>query len=143
MISLAQRMAAAMLYQNAAQSAASCVSAAQEGVPAVSASPVSAKGAENSVRGNAEDDASKAEIAEDVFSDPQKAPVVHHFEAPPEVSETVKVWRKIGGGSLAFSLIFHAVLIFFAIFYVVSTYVAPPEEPPSFFATGSGGGRGG
>ncbi|MBQ9758911.1 MAG: hypothetical protein IJW12_03980 [Opitutales bacterium] len=142
-ISLAQRMAAEMLYQNAAQSAAPCVSAAQEGVPAVPASPASATGAENSVRGNAEDDASEAEIAEDVFSDPQKAPVVHHFEAPLEVSETVKVWRKIGGGSLAFSLIFHAVLIFFAIFYVVSTYVAPPEEPPSFFATGSGGGRGG
>ncbi|MBQ9758753.1 MAG: hypothetical protein IJW12_03165, partial [Opitutales bacterium] len=138
-ISLAQRMAAAMLYQNAAPRAVSCVSVAQEGVPAVPVSPVSEKGAENSVRGNA----SEAKIAEDEFSEPQKAPVVHHFEAPPEVSEPVKVWRKIGGGSLAFSLIFHAVLIFFAIFYVVSTYVAPAEEPPSFFATGSGGGRGG
>ncbi len=127
-ISLAQRMAAAMLYQNAAQCAASRAPTVQEVGPSVSESSVFAK---------------EAEIAESVFSEPQKAPVVHHFEAPPEISETVKVWRKIGGGSLAFSLIFHAALIFFAIFYVVSTYVAPPEEPPSFFATGSGGGRGG
>ncbi|MBQ6704451.1 MAG: hypothetical protein IJN19_00380 [Opitutales bacterium] len=139
---LAQRMAAEMLYRNAAQNAVSEVSVAQGGAAAVSAPLSPAKNAENSVRGN-EAEERDSEESENPSSELQKAPVIHHFEALPEVSETVKFWRKIGGGSLAFSLIFHALLIFFAIFYVVSTYVAPPEEPPSFFATGSGGGRGG
>lgn len=138
-ISLAQRMAAEMLYQNATQNAGSQASFAQGGAATV---PAPLSSAEDSVRGNAAEELD-SEAPENTSSEVQKAPVVHHFEAPPEVSETVKFWRKIGGGSLAFSLVFHAVLIFFAIFYVVSTYVAPSEEPPSFFATGSGGGRGG
>lgn len=65
-----------------------------------------------------------------------------HFAAREETA-TERFWRKIGGGGLAFSLLFHAALIIIAIFWVVSVYVAPEEAPPTFFATGSGGGRGG
>lgn len=65
-----------------------------------------------------------------------------HFAAREETA-LARFLRKIGGGSLAFSLAFHAALIIFALFWVVSVYVAPEETPPTFFASGSGGGRGG
>ena len=74
---------------------------------------------------------------------PQKVEGAQHFDAPPEPSEAAKWWKKIGGFGLSFSLLFHAAIILVAIFWVVSAYVEPKDSPPEFFATGSGGGRGG
>lgn len=78
---------------------------------------------------------------------PVPRPVAHDerrkFEPPPEASPVARFLRRIGAGGLTVSLIFHAGLVIFALFWVVTSYVAPKEEPPEFFATGSGGGRGG
>lgn len=73
---------------------------------------------------------------------PEKVAAESHFVAP-EQTRTEVFLRKIGGTGLAFSLAFHAVLIICALLWVVSVYVAPPKSEPTFFATGSGGGRGG
>lgn len=131
--SLARCMAAEMLYRNVA---------APGSVGLRSASFVRVEASKRSADGNAEIVGRVADESEDAAK-ARKVAVVRRFDVPPEDSDAVKFWRRIGGGSLTFSLVFHALLIFFAIFYVVSAYVEPPESPPDFFATGSGGGRGG
>lgn len=80
-----------------------------------------------------------------LYPAPRPAALAEHrsFEPSPEASPVARFLRKIGAGGLTVSLIFHVGLIVFALFWVVSTYVAPKEKPPEFFATGSGGGRGG
>lgn len=64
-------------------------------------------------------------------------------EPLPEESPLTTWSRQFGGGSLVFSLAFHALLILFALFWVVSNYAEVVKPPEEFFATGSGGGRGG
>ena len=125
-LSLAQQMATAMLYREVSKNAAQEVSLPGADAP------------ENLSDRNAEPQSGGNEPAE-----AKKVSSSSHFGSLAEPSEAVKFWRKIGGGGLTASLIFHAALIIFAVFYVVSTYVIPTESPPEFFATGSGGGRGG
>lgn len=87
--------------------------------------------------------AEKPEVPSSAGTLTQKVEGAMHFKAPPKISEAAKLWKKIGGFGLSFSLIFHLALIIVAIFWVVAVSVEPPEAPPEFFATGSGGGRGG
>lgn len=77
-----------------------------------------------------------------LFPAPGTARRGEHFVARP-VSPVLNFFRLIGGDSLVFSIVLHAVLFVLALFWVVSVYVEPEESPPMFFATGSGGGRGG
>ncbi len=56
----------------------------------------------------------------------------------------VKISRKVGGEGLVASILFHAILICFAIFWITRTWIeSEVEEVPSSFVTGSGGGNGG
>ena len=51
-------------------------------------------------------------------------------------------WKSFGGDGFIVSVIFHAVLIIFALFYVVAT-IEPKEPEPAEFVSGAGGGGGG
>ncbi|MGN0860783.1 MAG: hypothetical protein ACI4P3_02680 [Candidatus Spyradosoma sp.] len=51
-------------------------------------------------------------------------------------------WKSFGGDGFIVSVIFHAVLIVFALFYVVAT-IEPKEPEPAEFVSGAGGGGGG
>lgn len=51
-------------------------------------------------------------------------------------------WKSFGGDGFIVSVIFHAALIIFALFYVVATTVAPKEEVAEF-VSGAGGGSNG
>ena len=51
-------------------------------------------------------------------------------------------WKTFGGDSFLISVIFHAVLIIFALFYVVAT-IQPKEPEPQEFVSGAGGGSDG
>lgn len=131
--SMAQNMAAMMLYQRAAETPANSVPAprapehdSSTETPAPVAKRSSVPAAEKSPA-----------------APPKKVDGFAHFDAPPPLSETAKMWKKIGGFGLSFSLLFHVALIVVALFWVVASYVEPPDAPPEFFATGSGGGRGG
>lgn len=123
-LSLAQQMATAMLYREVSKS--------------VAQKPSAPDAPETLTDGDVKSQPDGNEIVE-----AKKVSSFIHFNASSKPSEAAKFWRKIGGGGLTASLIFHAALIVFAVFYVVSTYVVPTESPPEFFATGSGGGRGG
>lgn len=82
--------------------------------------------------------------AEKKERDPRSRAEARHFAPAPEPSAASKFLRNLGVEGLSFSLVFHAALCMCALFWVVSTYVDDePESPPTFFATGSGGGRGG
>ena len=126
--SMAQNMAAMMLYQRAAETPANSapVQASPTKTPAPATTRISVPSAEKSPD-----------------APPKKVDGSAHFDAPPPLSETAKMWKKIGGFGLSFSLLFHIALIVIALFWVVASYVEPPDAPPEFFATGSGGGRGG
>jgi hypothetical protein len=52
-------------------------------------------------------------------------------------------WRRIGAGGLTVSIAIHAVLIFIAAAFVVSTVTDNAKKDPNTFATGAGGGSGG
>ena len=51
-------------------------------------------------------------------------------------------WKTFGGDGFIVSVIFHAVLIIFALFYVVAT-IEPKAPEPQEFVSGAGGGGGG
>lgn len=51
-------------------------------------------------------------------------------------------WKSFGGDGFIVSVIFHAILIVFALFYVVAT-IQPPAEEPAEFVSGAGGGSDG
>jgi len=51
-------------------------------------------------------------------------------------------WKSFGGDGFIVSVIFHAILIIFALFYVVATIQPAPEEPAEF-VSGAGGGADG
>ena len=51
-------------------------------------------------------------------------------------------WKSFGGDSFLISVIFHAVLVVFALFYVVAT-IQPKEPEPQEFVSGAGGGSDG
>lgn len=51
-------------------------------------------------------------------------------------------WKSFGGDGFIVSVIFHAVLIIFALFYVVAT-IQPKEPEPAEFVSGAGGGADG
>lgn len=51
-------------------------------------------------------------------------------------------WKSFGGDGFLISVLFHAVLIIFALFYVVATVVPKEEEQPAF-VSGAGGGNNG
>ena len=75
---------------------------------------------------------------------PRSRAETRHFAPAPEPSAASKFLRNLGVEGLSFSLIFHAALCMCALFWVVSAYVDDESESaPTFFATGSGGGRGG
>lgn len=52
-------------------------------------------------------------------------------------------WARLGGGSLAISLLVHLLLIFVAVFWVISTWTDSTKNEPTQFATGAGGGNNG
>lgn len=64
----------------------------------------------------------------------------HQSSLPPEKREGY--WRKVGGGSLAISLIVHGVLIIVAILWLFPPSFIAKEEP-NFLPGGGGGGGGG
>lgn len=84
----------------------------------------------------------KSESHRETYPEPRVPFLGSHFEVRPR-SSFMRWMVRIGGGSLIFSIAFHLFLIVCALFWVVSVYVKPPEAPEEFFATGSGGGRGG
>ena len=49
-------------------------------------------------------------------------------------------WRKLGAGSLAISLMVHAIIIALGVFLVVAVIPPPPEKIVDFTASGGGGG---
>lgn len=51
-------------------------------------------------------------------------------------------WKSFGGDGFIISVIFHAILIIFALFYVVAT-IQPKEPEPAEFVSGAGGGSNG
>ena len=51
-------------------------------------------------------------------------------------------WKSFGGDGFIVSVVFHAILIIFALFYVVAT-IEPEEPEPTEFVSGAGGGGGG
>ena len=51
-------------------------------------------------------------------------------------------WKSFGGDSFLISVIFHGILIIFALFYVVAT-IQPKEPEPQEFVSGAGGGSDG
>ncbi|MCR5184021.1 MAG: hypothetical protein K6B46_04885 [Opitutales bacterium] len=53
---------------------------------------------------------------------------------------TLRTW---GGAGLVFSLVFHLILLAFAIFYITQSIVINVEEEPNAFVTGAGGGNDG
>ncbi len=73
--------------------------------------------------------------------------------APVKVIETDEVlgtkrgkksfWQRIGASGLSVSIAFHALLIFVAAAFVVSTVTDNAKKDPNQFATGAGGGSGG
>ena len=52
-------------------------------------------------------------------------------------------WQRIGASGLSVSIAFHALLIFIAAAFVVSTVTDNAKKDPNQFATGAGGGSGG
>ena len=131
--SMAQNMAAMMLYQRAAETPANSAPAPRapaQASPTKTPAPATTRG-------------SVPAAEKSPGAAPKKVDGSVHFDAPPPLSETAKMWKKIGGFGLSFSLLFHIALIVIALFWVVASYVEPPDAPPEFFATGSGGGRGG
>jgi hypothetical protein len=52
-------------------------------------------------------------------------------------------WQRIGASGLSVSIAFHAVLVFIAAAFVVSTVTDNAKKDPNQFATGAGGGSGG
>ncbi len=53
------------------------------------------------------------------------------------------LWQRIGASGLSVSIAFHALLVFIAAAYVVSTVTDNNKKDPNAFATGAGGGSGG
>ena len=52
-------------------------------------------------------------------------------------------WQRIGASGLSVSVAFHALLVFVAAAYVVSTVTDNAKKDPNIFTTGAGGGSGG
>jgi hypothetical protein len=73
--------------------------------------------------------------------------------APVKVVETDEIlgtkrgkksfWQRIGASGLSVSIAFHALLVFIAAAFVVSTVTDNAKKDPNQFATGAGGGSGG
>jgi len=53
------------------------------------------------------------------------------------------IWQRIGASGLSVSIAFHALLVFIAAAFVVSTVTDNARKDPNQFATGAGGGSGG
>ena len=61
--------------------------------------------------------------------------LVPEVEARPKLS----FWRKLGGGALTISIIFHAILLFIGLIWVLRV-INPPEKKVEFLAPAGGGG---
>lgn len=154
-----EREQQAVMYAWAHQMASVPVSAAslEQGVSACLENSVTERGSPTDVLEKSLSIAESKDISNS--TDPTHASNESHSSVP--ISDVVKIggpgdsdplpeesslttWsRQFGGGSLAFSLAFHALLILLALFWVVSNYAEVVKPPEEFFATGSGGGRGG
>lgn len=73
----------------------------------------------------------------------EEAPVNYDDDGEDPLKRANKfTWKSFGGDSFLISVIFHAVLIVFALFYVVAT-IQPKEPEPQEFVSGAGGGSDG
>ncbi|MBQ2732483.1 MAG: hypothetical protein IJF68_05500, partial [Opitutales bacterium] len=77
--------------------------------------------------------------AEDYYND---MPAVDENGEDPLKRHTKFSWKSFGGDGFIVSVILHAALIVFALFYVVATVRPEPPEPAEF-VSGAGGGSNG
>jgi len=62
-----------------------------------------------------------------------------HDPAQVLVKPRVSFWRKLGGGSLAISLIIHGIILALGVVLIVAVIPPPPEKVVDFIAPGGGG----
>jgi len=58
----------------------------------------------------------------------------------PSKRKKLPLWKKIGGGSLSVSVIFHAILLVIALFWILRIVPPPPEKSIDFMPPSGGGG---